>query len=393
MNDQAIDQTRDISGRETHRIFSLYPAPDFVKNADHAGRCGEAETLPRHIYADPFNKLYPCHSSAATWLSAAFFADSHATNNTEKLAAVRDNIVKAAAYFGIAGSVAELFEKAEKNAATDLTQLPDDDFAVVWTTAAGARDRHWPLRNGSEVKMAASQFYKYRDEFTFSDRHKIAARILDKSFEYNADLGDAQDALLLAAGRGACAAKTAAEMVRDRAQLLRRLHPQYSGELGKLAELIAGNPEDARSVEFRIKLAGVIDAVDRETHLARMYDAGGLPRAEEVLFAVTEKVANDFMSAHVQTTTGNVYALADLEKIAVDDLRDHMGEEFADAVSAGGIYVDRAKLAAIVPTLDRGMASTLDRLLQEKNVPTTVKTAAAAPLMSYDKLIELAAAD
>lgn len=393
MSDQAIDQTRDISGRETHRLFSLYPAPDFVKNANHEARCGDAETLPRHMYADPFNKLYPCHSSAATWLSAAFFADKHAADNNEKVAAVKNNIIKSAAYFGIAGSVTDLFSKAEKNAASDLAQLPDDDFAVVWTTDAGTRDRHWPLRNSAEVKMAAAQFGKYRDEFTFQDRHKIAERILDKAFEYNTDVGDAQDALLLAAGRGACAAKTASELVRTRAQLLRRAHPQYSGELAKLAELIDGNPTEARSAEFRIKLAGVIDGVDRETHLTRMYDNGGLPRAEEVLFAVTEKVANDFMSAHVQTTTGNVYALSDLEKLAVDDVRDYLGEDFADAVSAGGVYMDRSKLAAIVPTLDRGMASTLDRLLQDKNVTAAVKTAAAEPLLSYDKLIELASAE
>lgn len=391
MSDQAIDQTRDISGRETHRLLSLYPAPEFVKSADHRTRCGDAETMPRHMYADLRNKLYPCHSSAATWLSAAFFADKSANDKSAETAAIKDNITKAAVYFGISSLVKEVFEKAAANSDSDINKLSDDDFAIVWTGDNGAKERHWPLRNATEVKFAAEHFCKYRDDFTFADRHKIANRILDKAFEYAADTSEAGGALELAAGKGECSAKFAAEMVQNRATLLRRSHPQYSAELSKLAELINSNPTESRSMQFRVKLAGVIDAVDRDTHLNRLYNAGGLPRAEEVLFVVTEKVANDFLAAHVQTTTGNVYDLAALEKLAVDDVRDYMGDEFADAVSAGGVYMDRAKLAAIVPTLDRGMAAMLDQLLQEKKVAAVVKTAAAVPLMAPEKLAELAA--
>ena len=105
---------------------------------------------------------------------------------------------------------------------------------------------------------------------------------------------------------------------------------------------------------------------------------------------MNEKVAQDFMRAHVETTTGNVYNLDDLEKLAVEDVRDWMGDDFADAVSAGGVYMDRDKLAAIVPTLDRGMATTLDQLATEKGLEPAVKTAAAENLLSLERLYELA---
>jgi hypothetical protein len=68
-----------------------------------------------------------------------------------------------------------------------------------------------------------------------------------------------------------------------------------------------------------------------------------------------------------------------------------MGDDFVDAVSAGGVYVDRDKLAAIVPTLDRGMAATFDRLMLEKSAAPVATNAAAESLLSEARLYELAA--
>jgi hypothetical protein len=73
-------------------------------------------------------------------------------------------------------------------------------------------------------------------------------------------------------------------------------------------------------------------------------------------------------------------------------VREWLGDDFADAVSAGGVYMDRDKLAAIVPTLDRGMATMLDRLMQDKSAAPVVKSASAASnLLSLARLHELAA--
>lgn len=392
MADLSLDHTRDISGRETHRLTSLYPPPDFVKNASHERVHGDAETLPRHMYADPANKLYPCHSAPATWMSALFFEEKKASLDADRREAIQQKLDSHAAYFGISSAVAELRVKVALNAGKDLAQLPDEDFAIVWADDAGNKERHWPLRNATEVKYASAHFKKYRDEFTFEDRHKIAVKILDKAVEYGADTTPAENTLELAAGRGACAAKVAADMLRNRAGLVRRTHAELSGELEKLAGLVEANDVEARREETRLKIASIVDQFDRDTNLCRLYDDGGLPRAEEVLFAITEKVANDFMKAHVETTTGNVYNLDDLEKLAVEEVRNWLGDEFADAVSAGGVYMDRDKLAAIVPTLDRGMAGTLDRLLSEKGVDAAVKSAAAGGcLLPLDRLYELAA--
>lgn len=384
-----LDQAHDVSGRETHRLTALYPAPDFVKSAGQERLNGD-ETLPRHMYADQHNKLYPCHTAPATWMSALFFSDKQAQFNETEAAIIKARIHKSAAYFGISGAVATLEEKIAASAGLDLNALPDSDFAIVWRTDAGTVERHWPLRNAAEVKFAAAHFKSHRDEFVFTDRHTIATKILEKAAQYGADTSDADDSLELAAGYGMCAAKMASDMLKERARLVQRQHGDLAAELVKLAAVVDQNPEKARETDTRLKLAAVVDGFDKNTKLYRMYDAGGLPRPEEVLFAVTEKVARDFLGQNVETTTGNVYALDDLEKLAVDDVRDWLGDDFADAVSAGGVYMDREKLAEIVPTLDRGMAATLDRLMSEKQAGAVVKSAAVDTLLSLEKLHELA---
>jgi hypothetical protein len=385
-----LDQTGDTTGRETHRLTTLFTPPDFVKSASHDRTHGD-DTLPRHMYADPYNKRYPCHTAAATWLSSLHFADKKAEHRPGLADEIQNNIHKAAQFFGILGTVAALETKVAAGGFDDINRLPDEQFAVVWSADGGAKERHWPMRNSTEVKYAADHFSQYRDEFVFEDRQKIAEKILSRARECGADLGEHEHTLAATAGQGECAAKIAGDMLRDRAQLVARQNAPAAAELVKLANVIADNPERARDQSTRLKLAAAVDEFDRTNYLNRLYDAGGLPRPEEVLFAVTEKAARDFVSQNVETTTGNVYALDDLEKLAIDQVREWLGDDFADAVTAGGVYLDRDKLAAIVPTLDRGMASLLDRLLQENKVAAVVQTKTAESLLPLEKLFELAA--
>lgn len=383
-----LDQTQDVTDRETHRLTTLFACPDFVKTAAREKTHGN-DTLPRHMYADQYNKLYPCHSAAATWLSALYFADKQASFEPARGEAIRERIHSAAKFFGILSAVNEVEEKVASATNDDINSLPDSDFAIVWVSDAGTQ-RHWPLRNATEVKFAAAHFNKHRDEFVFEDRQKIAEKILSKSDEYDADIGEHAHTLALSAGYGACAAKVASEMIRARTALVGRKNPEMRVALLKLADAMDSNPEQARERDTRLKVAAVVDEFDRENHLDRMYGDGGLSRPEEILFAVTEKAARDFTNDNVETITGNVYALDDLEKIGVEHVREWLGDDFADAVSAGGVFLDRDKLAAIVPTLDRGMAATFDRMLQESKIAAVVQTKAAECLLPLEKLFELA---
>jgi hypothetical protein len=384
-----LDQNQDVSQVETHRLTTLFPYPDFVKSAAHERTHGH-ENLPRHVYADQRNKLYPCHTAPATWLSALFFADKQAHFTEKQASAIRERLHSSAKYFGIFNLISELETKVAAAGVADINTLPDSEFAIAWVGTNGTSERHWPLRNETEVKFAAAHFDKYRDEFVFEDRRKIAEKILEKAAAYNVDLGAQEQMLLLTSGMGACAASVAAETLQKRAMLVSRSNKQAAEEMRKLASTVAQNPETARQHETLLKIAAVVDEFDRANKLNKLYDNGGLPRPEETLFAVTEKVARDFLQQNVETTTGSVYALDDLEKLALEQVREWLGDDFADAVAAGGVYLDREKLAAIVPTLDRGMAATLDRLMQEHKVAAVAYTKAAESLLPLEKLFELA---
>ena len=383
-----------MAGREIHRLTSLHTVPEFVKRASHERLCGDPETVPAHLYADPVEKLYPAHTPEATWMSSLFFFDKRAEFSPETADKYEAALLKAATYFGIAAEVEALRTKIAGDVGNDESRLPDEAFAIVWEYENGHKERNWPLRNSREVKFAAAHFATHRDKFEFSDRHKIAERILDAAVKFGAAVDGGTHALELAAGRGACSARDAAAAVDQRATMLRSTHPEYSAELRKTAEVIRQCPDQARGRDQLVKMAGYIDEADRIGGLNKMYGDGGLERPEEIFFRITEKVASTFVGANVATITGNTYDLDALEKVSVAAYREWLGDAIADSISVAGVLPDRQKLAEVIPTLDRGMASMLDRMLAAGDGPKPVlreKSAADAGALGGNRLYEMAA--
>jgi hypothetical protein len=390
MSTIVLDHTQDISGQDTHRLTALFPPPDFVKQASHERLHGDPEG-PSHLYADPTHKLYPCHTAAATWMSSLFFLDKQAELEENRREAIGKRLSDAAGYFGIGKVVAQLHEKSAGVVDKSMTKYADDQFAIIWDMPDGTRQRHWLLRNPQEIQKAAEHYVQHRDDFTFDDRMAIANRILDKALEFGAALGKNDDILEKAAGRGACSARDLLNLLNQRAGLIHATDPALSQELTKAARLIADHPDQARGHDNLVMFASIIDGADRMSNLVQKY-AEGLPRPEDVLFAVTEKTAVAFVKAHVETTTGNVYAVEDLEKMSVARLRDWMGEDFTDAVTAGGVMIDTEKMATLLPTLDRQMARTFDEAARDMKVPVAAqqKAAAAPQILTRERLLELA---
>lgn len=325
-------------------------------------------------------------------MSTLFFLDKQAELKPDTRSMVEHRLNLAANFFGIQGEIAKLREKSAAVVDKGMAKYADDQFAIVWHDEDGTVTRHWPMRNRHEVKAAATCFAKHRDDFVFNDRLQIANRILDKALEYGASLGEHDEMLEKAAGRGACSARDLVNVINQRVGLIHNTDPALSQELTKLARMVLDNPANARGHDNLVKAASIIDGADRIARLVPKY-AEGLPRPEDVLFAVTEKSARDFVKAHVETTTGNVYELDALEKMSVSRLRDWMGDDFTDAVTAGGVMIDGTKMAAILPTLDRGAARTFDAAAKDMRVPVTATQKAAsapAPLLSKARLLQLA---
>lgn len=388
-----LDQASDQLGADLYRIATLYPPPAWVKTASEAQLKGTPE-LPRHVYADPYGRRYPTHTPAATWLSTAYFEEKRAAFEPQEAARIGRRLEGAVRYWGIAGDVAALRTKAAADHAAADAALGDDDFALVEVYDHGGRDRHLRLANPAEVKVAAAYFVAQRDEFGYPDRRTIARKILAKVAALGVVLEPGRaEPLEQAAGYGGCATKRAAAMVRDRAMLVRRSDEKLAHTLRQIAEAIEEPDSGTRDPDRLEKLATLIDQVDRQSGLWRQYSEG-LERPEEVLFAVTTKVAADFLQDHVRATDGSLYRTADLGQLRVHDIRDHMGDEFADAISDDGIWPDQAKLAAVLPTCPRDDAELFGRLAAAAGVrPVGRDKEAAVPRgVNRAALLRLAAA-
>jgi len=384
-----LDHTQDLSGNETYRLTNLYSPPEFVKAASHDKLHGDPEVLPAHLYADQLNRTYPCHTGPAVWMSTLFFADKKANYKPQEATLIESRIDKAATWFHIKPICDELKTKIAQDSTYDLKQVGDDDFALVYTTDT-EKTRHFPLRNGEEVKVASAWFDKYRDEFTFVDRNTIAKKILEKSAQYGVNVPEA-DMLAKSAGYGYCSGADIVAMLNNRAALANKSHPTFAVEMRKFAQIAVDNPAAAR--DAAVKIASVVDQFDRQTQLSRMYGEGGLDRPEDVLFQVTEKAANDFVDAHFQLTSGTMYEKAAFDELPLDHVQTWMGSEFADEIAAGGLYVDSEKIASIASTLPRGDAEDFDRMANAAGVSVFARDkASSAQGLTAAELADLAVA-
>jgi hypothetical protein len=389
MATQILDHTRDLSGTEQHRLVQLYPPPEFVKEASHEALHGNPEELPPHVYAMLTERMFPCHTKAATWMSALFFQDQRRKMNPSIAEGAELRLTKSAAFWNIQPAVTALWEKMAEDEANGFAQLSDEDFALVWAGEGQPKERHYPIRNAGEVKMASEWFGNYHGDFNFSDKNKIATKILAKADEFGAPVSNSEQ-LHKCAGFGYCSNTDAAAAWEKRSTLTQRSSPEHAEEAARMGQALLDNTFEARDQGKRIKMAELMDQFDRQTHLDQLYDAGGLERPEEALFVVTEKAASQFLTEHAQTTTGAIYEKQALERLTVEDVRGWMGDALADEVATGGVYLDVEKLAEVLPTLPRDDAAMFEKMTSSLSIPVAAREKAAAMEgLSLDEMHEL----
>lgn len=395
-----LDQTRDPNGQHLYGLLNtvdaagvrLFDQPDYVKAASADAVAGNDSVAPG-VYGNPRDRLFPCHTAAATWVSAAFFHTQKAAMDRRTAEVVEARIDRAAAHHGIAGHVAAVKAAVARTAPRAEADLPDADFALVAQFPDGRAERALPIRNAAEVKAAAAHLERYAADYTFDDRAVIADKILEKAAAYGVDLGEAAARLEKRAGRGSSAPATVAELLFSRAQAVRVVGRDLAMAegLAKMAVACLTDPEAYTLPSTLRKVAGFVDRVDREYKLLGL---STLARPEDVLFRVTVKAAEQTLADHVSLTSGSIYAKAALARVPLGEVRAVMGDGFADAVSAGGLFVDTEKLAQVAPTMPRDDAELFDRLAARFGVRPAHKEAAhagAGPLAAPGALAALAA--
>lgn len=381
----AGDQAADAAGVELVRWSRLYAFPDFVKAADF-----EATTRPpgaaATIYADPAGRRFPCHTPAATWLSALSFQEKRAEIPAGDQARIAARLDQFADYHRVTAAVADLREAHAAREKAARAALPDSAYAYVWVDESGRKDRRLPLTSAPEVKAAADWLHTHRDQIPYPDRRAIATRVLEKQAEFAASVGPHREFLERQAGLGVCDPDAVVRLIEGRAALAR--NPEAADGLRKLAAVVRDAPRRALAPDRLVKLAATLDEVDRALGLVGSY-GDVLRRPEDVLFAATFGKAAEELRDQVETVTGSVYEKEAFRKVALHEVRDLLGDEFARRVS-DGFGVDPEKFAEELGVLPRPDCELVEGLLRDRGVRPVLAKAGAAVGLSQDEWAALA---
>lgn len=385
-----IDQSGDLNFKELTKLAKLYEFPDFAKQAELAEIVGP-EHKQAHLYADiraPYQ--FPCHTKAATFVSYAFFLEKQAQVNPKVRPLVQERLDKFAEYWGIKNTI-----KALRNRCSEINkeaEYSDSDYAIVWVSDEGHKERRYPLRNSLEVKSAAEWFSTYlpeiRAQFGFSDRQTIANKIIVKAAAYGADIGQHLDLLEKYAGRGVCNPHEAAKLIKDRVKAASKCSPQIAASMHKLASMAADRPTMFLDPASMTQLADTVDQFDRNHGLLNRY-TDMIPAPEDVLFKATHTKTAEVVRDACSLVTGSVYDRNDFSKLSATDVQDLFGDEVVNAVCSG-LNIDPTKMAEVAATFPRNEANMLEQLLAERGVVPMAKDASTHLGFTFSQLEMLA---
>jgi len=359
-----VDQSTDISGQVLRQIAATHPLPLFVKSAGEASNLGDTEELAAHIYAYQQQRMFPCHTKSATWLSAAYFAQQRDSVHPVDRPQIVDHLQKQANFFNIGPVVATILAAP----VFEEESLPDSSYALIVKTADDRTERLLPLRDAEEVKVAADWFYAGWKDMPFDIRHEIATRIHSKLAE--SDTTENHEQLEKTAGMGFCDKDDIVSAWAVRGLLTRSTFPEHSKQAIEIAETVRKADIDLRDTSLRIKMAATMDDFDIATNLRSRY-CDTITWPENTLFHITEKQAMAFVDDHVMLLNGSVYKKADLAKISSGQLQDWLGDAFAD--KCGGVLPDPERIAKAAAALNEDSTRLFNKLAQSAGIyPTAV---------------------
>ncbi|KKN32545.1 hypothetical protein LCGC14_0812690 [marine sediment metagenome] len=360
---KVTDAYNDGNRQIFYRITKLVEMPSFVKGAAITDP-NDVPKLPNAVFADPVRRKFPLHTKTATWLSQLYFLENRHKYATPEAARVQEKIANAAKYFGIAGDTKTAATAWETHQETAPEDRSDADYAMV-VKHGDQTIKRFPINNPTNVKAAAAHLYGNRMHYPYEWRHIAARKILHKAAELEVQNIESElhEYLIKAAGFGSTAPALAKEKLGQRFLMLPDQDQEMRVRVAKFAKAIGAMNGIPTPAEM-IKLAKIIDRLDREYGFCQFYDQG-VETPEEMLFTLTEKKAQLYRNGHFQLATGTYVPFAALSNVELNKVAQTIGDDFRKAVMADdSLDVDLEKFGKIAATLPRNDALILERALQ-----------------------------
>ena len=372
MSKSAVDCCDDTNHQRLHKLSRLMKMPDFVESAPTTSP-QDVAALPNEAFADPINRKFPLHTKAATWLAQAYFSHDRHLYTTQQATAVQDKIEKAAQYW----SITEFTKQARDDVETFTSRVPPDlgdaDYALV-IEQDGHKQPLLPIHSAENVKAAAATLYNMRSKCPYEWRLIAARKILHKAAQLSVELDNGIGSYLTkAAGRGSSFPSRAAEALANRVLMIPDSQKDVKIAAAKLAKTVSNMP-GLPNADRLVKLATIVDRIDREQGFTKYYDEAGLDTPEEIFFELTHEKAAQIRDSFLMLSTGTVVPFEALQKAPLAKIAGALG--FLDRVQSDtSLDVSIEKFAKLAATLPRDDATMLERLLRASSIEIKEPTA------------------
>lgn len=373
-----MDSFRDNLGTEFYRIQQNHSVPSFVKIAKSKDIVPSYnnESLSR-VCADPVKLKYPCHTKAATWVSAAYFADDYPRLDPAYRRKVGDNITKFAQFHGIYGEVKKIFdEKAGLiKSAAKKQEYPDDMYLSVVRKGNFVK-RAGLLANQQSVLKAANWLMNHRNEIPLYKCSDVARKLVKRAVQLNVPI-PYQDTMERLLGFGINDNERIAAHLEKRAELGITKNKALSKTMFEMANIFRTNPPEIGSLPM-MKAANFVDEYDHRVGLVATRARKEISYPEDIFYHHTINGMKKAASSSVKLQNGHVYDLSSMEALNRQDFQDTFGDDLTNECFAGH-SLNKEAAARVFPTLPRPMADQITAMLS-KNGERPFRTEKAAAI-------------
>lgn len=372
-----MDSFSDNLGTGLHAIMQKYSVPAFVKSASSTDiKPDFSEEELARVCADPTNLRYPCHTKAATWISAAYLADEYDKIKPYYRKYVGDRIMKFAEYFGIKDDVEQIVN-SKVNTVKQASAVPEypDDYYMLITEKNGQIKKAGLLNNEQAVQRGADWLIKNRDRLPLHMCTEAAVQLYKRAGALGMEPPH-KEQLQRMLGYGFNDPNTIAGALEKRARAKNLPEPKLAKTLLKMAQEIRNNPPEVGS-ETLYKVACFMDEYDHRNGLIAARKRHEYSRPEDVIYKTTVSELQKFASSTIKLQNGSIYELEKMGALDRQKFTETFGTDMASECFTGN-KLNKEAAVNIFPTLPRPMADQLTRVCRSCGVAPSRQEKAAA---------------